>query len=74
MSGYESEWNGVWKKLTVAPLWSSLWMERAISTCGPWHVDEYDPVMLDDVVERCLIINGLQCDTVNVWLIGLNEY
>ena len=22
-------------------LWSSLRMERAISTCGPWHVDEF---------------------------------
>ena len=30
----------MYEKLTVAPLWSSLRMERAISTCGPWHVDE----------------------------------
>ena len=29
------------RKLTVVPLWSSLRMERAISTCGPWRVDEF---------------------------------
>ena len=58
------------KKLTVAALWSRLWMERAISTCGPWHVDEYDPVLLDD---RSIIVcwyNGMMVGELVLVLVG----